>query len=593
MDTLHEPVGTPVTRACPPAPLSALAYLVVALWAALATAPVTRAQAGTTRSSPAPVSYSDATAAAGIAFIHENGAAGARWYPELFGGGVAVLDVDGDRRPDLLFVNGREWTPGARARHALYRNAGNGTFTDITRGSGFDQLPIYALGATVGDFDNDGRDDVFVTAVEGGRLLRNAGGNRFVDVTDRAGITNTTFSVSAAWLDYDKDGLLDLFVGNYVAWSPAAEAQVRCAQNGERGYCGPDAYKPVAPRLYRNLGGGRFDDATARVGLDDPGDKVMGVAVLDYNGDGWPDLFVGSDRVPARLYRNDRGARFVDEGVRAGVALSENGNARANMGTDAADYDRSGRPSIVVGNFVNEMLGLYHNENGAVFRDVAPRSEVGRASLLAVTWATFFLDSDLDGHLDIFAANGGTDESQGRDARARISQAPLLLRNRGNGMFENATTTAGAAFNRPVMGRGAAYLDYDGDGDLDIVMTTLDGPAVLLRNELAAGRQWLRVRTSGTPSNRSGIGAVVRVTSASGAQWQMVRSGSSYASQSELVLTFGLGSDTRVSLMEVVWPSGKIQRFTDLPVNRVVQVDEARGLVPSEPPRPPAAVPPR
>ena len=239
-----------------------------------------------------------------------------------------------------------------------------------------------------------------------------------------------------------------MFVGNYVEWSPAVETQVRCTQDGVRGYCGPDAYKPVAPKLYPQPGRRPLRGRQHSAGLSDPSDKVMGVAVLDYNGDGWPDLFVGSDRVPAKLYRNDGHGHFVDEAVRAGVALSENGVARANMGTDAADYDRSGRPHIVVGNFVNEMLGLYHNENGVLFRDVAPRSDVGRASLLAVTWATFFFDADLDGFLDIFAANGGTDESQGRDARARISQAPLLLRNRGNGTFENITASLGAAFNR-------------------------------------------------------------------------------------------------------------------------------------------------
>jgi len=534
--------------------------------------------ASTSSQSQTPIIFTDTTERAGIAFVHQNGAAGNYWYPELFGGGVAVLDIDSDGWSDLLFVNAKDWQPGGRrARHGLFRNNRDGTFRDVFAGSGLDAVNVYGLGAAIADYDNDGRDDIFMTTVDGGRLFHNNGHGKFADVTERAGIRNTEFAVSAAWLDYDRDGLVDLFIGNYVRWSP--EAEVRCGLGGERGYCGPDSYRPVAPKLYRNAGGGRFEDVTARAGLDAATDKAMGVAVLDYNADGWPDLFVGNDRVPAKLYRNDSGGRFIDEGVQAGVALSENGAARANMGADAADYDRSGRPHLAVGNFFNEMLGLYHNENGKVFVDAAPRTEVGRASLLSVTWAVFFLDYDLDGYPDLFAANGGTDESQVRDARARVSQPPLLLRNSGNGTFENETRALGAAFNRPMMARGAAYLDFDGDGDLDIAVSTLNGPAHLFRNDGGNRRNWMRVRTIGSRSNRSGIGARVRVTSASGTQWQMVHSGSSYASQSDLTLTFGLGGDTRVSRIDVEWPSRRVQTFEDLAANQLIVVDEVRGLV--------------
>jgi hypothetical protein len=537
---------------------------------------------------PSGLLFSEVAGQSGIRFVHENGAAGNYWYPELFGGGVAVLDADGDRWADVLFVNGKEWPAAAAAppdnlasrRHRLYRNNRDGTFADITAGSGLDAADVYGLGATVVDYDNDGRDDVFMTTVDGGRLFHNQGEGRFRDVTAPSGIRNSDFAVSAAWLDYDRDGRADLLIGNYVLWSPAHE--VMCGDRGERGYCGPDAYRPRAPRLYRNLGSGRFEDVTARAGLDDPTDKAMGVAVLDYNGDLWPDLFIGSDRVPAKLYRNDGRGRFVDEGVRAGVALSENGRARANMGVDAADYDRSGRPDILVGNFTNEMLGLYRNEDGRSFVDVAPRSEVGRSSLLFVTWAVFFLDVDLDGWLDIFAANGGTDESQGRDARARLSQPPLVLRNRANGTFENATPSLGAAINRPLMARGAAHADFDGDGDSDIVLSTLGGPALLFRNDGGNRNNWLRVRAIGSAAGdgyrtpRSGLGAAVRVISASGSQAQTVRSGSSYASQSELTLTFGLGQDQRISAVEVAWPSGATQSFKDVAPNQTIEIEEGR-----------------
>lgn len=533
--------------------------------------------------SPQALTFTDVTARAGITFGHHNGAAGQKFYPELFGGGVAVLDIDGDAWADLLFVNGKDWpasardASGTRARHGLYLNNRDGTFKDVLSGSGFDAADVYGLGATVADYDNDGRDDVFMTTVDGGRLFHNEGAGRFADVTARAGLRNAVFTVSAAWLDYDRDGLADLFIGNYVQWSPARE--VVCSLDGVRGYCGPNAYQPVAPALYRNRGGGRFEDVTARAGLDQPTDKAMGVAVLDYNADGWPDIFVGSDRVPAKLHRNDGQGRFVDVGVVSGVALSESGAARANMGVDAADYDRSGRPHVLVGNFLNEMLGLYHNRDGAVFVDVAPRSTVGRASLPFVTWAVFFFDYDLDGFLDIFAANGGTDESQAMDARARLAQPPLVLRNQGKGTFENVTASLGAAFNRPIMGRGAAHADFDGDGDLDIALATLAGPAYLFRNDGGHQQNWLRVRVTGWQSNRSGLGASVRVTSASGAQTQVVRSGSSYASQSELTLTFGLGRDTSVSSVDVQWPSGRTQKFATIASNQVVVVDEARGLV--------------
>ena len=525
-----------------------------------------------------PVVFTEVTEQSGISFVHENGAVGDKWYPEIFGGGVVVLDVDSDGWSDLLFINSGDWSPGnVSSGHGLYRNNHDGSFIDIVSGSGFDSSDFYGIGGTVADYDNDGRDDVFVTTADGGRLFHNEGNNTFVDVTESSGITNPHFAVSAAWLDYDLDGLADLFIGNYVEWAP--ELEVLCVEQGVRGYCGPDAYAPLPPALYRNAGNGRFEDVTELVGLSDPTDKAMGVVVLDYNQDGWPDLFIGSDRVPAKLYRNTGNGEFVDQGLQAGVALSELGIARGNMGADAADYDRSGRPDLLVGNFSYEMLGLYHNEDGLTFVDRAPRSEVGRSSFLSTTWAVFFMDYDLDGFPDIFAANGANDESQVmRDSRLQITQVPLLLWNRGNGTFTNVTAGLGESFNQPIMGRGAAYADFDGDGDLDIVVATLAGRPRLFRNDGGNRHNWLRVRLIGSSSNRSGLGAVVRLTSESGAQWQMVHSGSSYASQSELTLTFGLATDEQVLMLEVEWPSGVVQTFEEAGRNQMVIIDEAEGL---------------
>jgi hypothetical protein len=304
----------------------------------------------------------------------------------------------------------------------------------------------------------------------------------------------------------------------------------------------------------------------------------LGVTVLDYNNDGWPDLFVANDTQPNKLYRNNGNGTFTDEGMTAGVAYGEDGVARGAMGADAADYDRSGRADLLVGNFSNQMLGLYHNEGNGLFVDEAPMSSVGRSSLLSLTFGVFFFDYDLDGYPDIFAANGHIEEEIGRvQPKVSYREAPLLFRNLGSHKFENVSAQMGAAFNRPIVARGAAYADYDRDGDLDILVSTNNGPAYLFRNDGGNRNHWLSARLNGTKSNRDGIGAVVRVESASGKQWQMVRSGSSYCSQSDLAATFGLGKDTTASV-EVDWPSGTVQRFANVPANRFLTIDESRGL---------------
>lgn len=525
-----------------------------------------------------PLRFVDATAASGIKFVHDSGRAGKKLLPETMGSGVALFDADGDGWLDILFVNSRDWKPGkSRSLQAFYRNNRNGTFTDATKGSGLD-VQLYGLGAAAGDYDNDGKMDVYITALEGDRLFRNLGNGKFQDVTAASGIKNANFGSSAAWVDYDKDGRLDLFVANYVEWSE--DKDLWCSLDGAtKSYCTPESYKPVPSKLFRNVGGGKFQDVTQRAGVAEPG-KALGVAVLDYNMDGWPDLFVANDTQPNKLYRNLKDGRFVDEGLESGVAFSESGVARGAMGVDAADYDRSGRPHLLVGNFVNEMLALYHNEGSGVFVDEAPASAVGRSSLLTLAFGVFFFDYDLDGLLDIFSANGHIEEEINRvQPRVQYRQPPLLFRNLGKGRFDQVTPANMGQLGQPLVARGAAYGDLDRDGDLDLVITNNHGPAKLFRNEGGNRNRWLRIKTVGAKSNRDGIGAVVRVTSASGKQWNLVRSGSSYCSQSDLALTFGLGKDPGATAIEIDWPSGVKQKLGAVPGNQILVVQEGKGVV--------------
>ena len=528
---------------------------------------------------PGGVTFTDVTAAAGVRFTHNSGRAGKKYLPETLGSGGAFFDADGDGWPDLFLVNGKSWTPGGkRTLSALYRSTGKGSFVDITVGSGLD-VEMYGMGVAAGDYDNDGRQDLYVTALEGDRLFHNEGGGKFRDVTKVAGIANANFGTSAAWFDYDKDGRLDLFVANYVQWT--AGGDLWCSLDGvSKSYCTPESYKGTASRLFHNLGGGKFEDTGKKAGIGDPTSKSLGVTVLDYNMDGWPDLFIANDTQPNKLYRNNKDGTFKEEGMSAGVAFSEDGVARGAMGADSADYDRSGRPHLLVGNFSNQMLGLYHNEGTGLFVDEAPKSTVGRASLLSLAFGVFFFDYDLDGYPDILAANGHIEEEIGRvQPRIQYKEPPLLFRNAGQKRFENATASVGAAFARPVVARGAAYADYDHDGDLDVLLTTNNGPAYLYRNDGGNANNWVAVRTRGVRSNRDGIGAVVRVASASGKQWSMVRSGSSYASQSDLVQTFGLGKDAAVTSIDVEWPSGTRDHIANLPAKQLVVIEEGKGLV--------------
>lgn len=532
------------------------------------------------------VQFRDVTQHAGIRFAHNNGAFGKKFLPETMGPGVAFIDYDHDGWPDIFLVNGMDW-PGHVQKHStpkLYHNNQDGTFTDVTHKAGLD-VEIFGLGVAVGDYDNDGHDDLFVTTYGQSHLFHNNGNGTFTDATQKAGLLGPKeFSTSAAWVDYDKDGHLDLVVGNYVQWTP--ETDLYCTLDGKsKSYCTPESYKGTSVRLWRNRGNGTFEDVTQKAGLGDPTSKTLGVAVLDYDNDGWPDLLFSNDTQPNKLYRNNGNGAFTEKAVVAGVAFSEDGVARAGMGVDAADYDHSGFTSLLITNFSNQMLSLYHNEGKGLFVDEAPRSEIGRASLLTLGFGCFFFDYDLDGWPDVLVANGHIDaDIQRVQANVKYAMPPHLFRNISKGKFEEVTKSLGPAFSSPRVGRGAAYADINNDGRLDLMLSTNGGPVFLFRNEAqgaASSNHSLRLKLIGTKSNRDGIGSTVKLTSAGETQTQMLRSGSSYLSASELILTFGLAQLDKADSIEIRWPSGQLDRLSNVNAGQTVSVTEGKGITAS------------
>ncbi len=506
------------------------------------------------------------TAAAGIAFQHNNGAFGAKYLPETMAPGCAFLDYDGDGWLDILLVNGMDW-PGHKKQRStlkLYRNNRNGTFTDVTERTGL-AVEMYGMGVAVADYNNDGFPDVLITAVGQNRLFQNTGKGHFIDVTEKAGLGGrNAFSTSAMWFDFDRDGLLDLFVCNYVKWAP--EHDVFCSVDGKhKSYCTPEAYSGSTCWLFRNRGNGTFEDVTAKSGIFDTSSKSLGVALIDYDRDGWPDLVVANDTQPNKLYRNLHNGTFEDAAVRAGIAFSEDGKARAGMGIDVADFRNTGMPGIAITNFDNEMIALYDTGPSGIFSDVAMRTGIGSASRSSLGFGCVFFDVDLDGWLDLLAVNGHIDETV-RNIHANVgyAQPPHLFLNQGKGGFRDVAASAGSDFAAPKVARGVACGDFDRDGDLDILMTTNRGPAQLYRNDVGNGYRSVRFRLVGTKSNRDAIGALVRLFTADGMQSRMVKSGSSYLSQSELAVTFGVGKRDNIDRAVIEWPSGRTDEHKNL-----------------------------
>ena len=527
--------------------------------------------------------FADVTSQAGIHFQHNSGAFGGKFLPETLGSGCAFLDYDRDGWQDILLINGADW-PGHKKNRStlrLYHNNGNGTFTDVTVRAGLD-IELYGMGVAVGDYNNDGFPDILVTCVGQNRLFRNTGKGTFVDVTSVSGLGKREgFSTSALWFDYDRDGRLDLFVCNYVKWSP--EHDVFCSLDGKhKSYCTPEAYRGATCWLFHNRGDGTFEDVTAASGIFDSSSKSLGVALIDDNRDGWLDLLVANDTQPNKLYRNQRNGTFKDLAVENGLAFSSEGTARAGMGVDVADFDNSGLPGVAITNFDNEMIGLYR-ANGKSFEDIAPKSGVGLASKNSLGFGCVFLDLNLDGWLDFAVANGHIDETV-RNIRGNVgyAQPPQLFLNSGNGNFRDVAADVGGTFDQPKVGRGLAYADFDRDGDLDLLLTTNNGPAYLYRNDQTTGNHSIRFRLVGTKSNRDAIGAVVRVFAGGVTQSRMVKGGSSYLSQSELPVTFGLEKRDRIDRVVIDWPNGSTEEYKNLAAGRCYECTEGKGIAPQD-----------
>jgi hypothetical protein len=523
----------------------------------------------------------DVTDEAGLGgFQHVNGGFGQKWMPEIVGPGCAFFDYNGDNLLDILLVGGGGWPQTQEESTALwlYRNSGDGTFDLVTEETNLSKIDAYPFGVAAADYDNDGDPDIFVTTLNENLLLRNDEG-MFVEVGRRAGVADVDlWSTSALFFDADRDGWLDLFVANYVSWTPATDTF--CGHEGEKGYCTPQLYDGVQSMFYRNNGDGTFTNQTVEAGIvgaiEVGKDKALGVVELDFNNDGWPDLFVANDTERDLLFENNGDGTFTETGIKSGVAFDQHGQPRAGMGADAGVVDSSGHVSIMVGNFSHEMVGVYTHTPSGHFRDRATISKIGHPTLLTLTFGLLLADLDLDTDLDLFLANGHVQEHIAEIVEGvTFAQPAQIFFNDGDGTFSEMTVRDGV-LAEPLVARGAAYGDYDLDGDIDILVVENAGGVHLWRNDVEAGN-YVRLSVEGSASNRDGIGTRI-VASVDGLRMERrIRSGSSYLSESEHVATFGLGRHETVDTLIVEWPSGAVEWFEQIAGGRHYRIVEGRG----------------
>jgi hypothetical protein len=557
---------------------------------------ITAPTAAATKAAEIPkVKFTEVTTAAGITFTHFNSASPEKLLPETMGAGVAFFDFDNDGDQDLLFINGAPWAwsrnVGALPTLKLYANDGTGKFSDITSGSGLD-VSVMGMGVAMGDYDNDGLTDVFVTCVGANRLFKNLGGGKFADATATAGVGGDVlqWSTATCFFDYDNDGRLDLFVGNYVKWSREIDAQVGYKIDGKtRAYGQPMNFEGTFPRLYHNEGGGKFSDVSVASGvqvknsaLGVPSSKTLGVVPVDLDQDGFIDLVVANDTTPNLVLHNQKNGTFKDIGSSSGIAFDAYGNARGAMGIDAAHYRNDAALGICIANFANEMTALCVSQPGGLhYNDEAIPEGVGPASRLLLKFGIFFFDYDLDGRLDMLSVNGHLDEEIVKLQKSQSYRQPAQLF-WNTGAKSGATfaavdaTHAGGDLFKPLVGRASAFADIDGDGDLDAVFTQAGGAPLLLRNDQQLGHHWLRVKLAGSKSNHNAIGAKVVAKFAGQSLTRVVNPTRSYLAQSESVVTFGLGKSTKVDALEITWPSGQKQSLTPEKVDTLITIEEPR-----------------